>query len=288
MKVIQSWASICRLSAVLIAGGVLAAQETKPLPAPPTPGQAIQQAAQAAAHNRPKSGSLEVLTDTQGVDFGPYLQKLMGDVRTNWYELIPAAAENEKGKVVIEFKVQSDGEIMDMKLVSPSGDPALDRAAWGGIKAASPFQHLPSAFTGPHLALRFRFLYNPDATDMDGTASATAAPIVHAVLAKSIEDSGLPRYPKQGREHKVEGMVRLEAQIAPDGTVKSVTPLEGSLLLGAAASAAIRKWTFHPARIDGKAVADKVRINVEFRLDGEQVRAQVASPEIPLAAFPAP
>ena len=30
-------------------------------------------------------GPLEVLTDTMGVDFGPYLQRVLHDVRMNWY-----------------------------------------------------------------------------------------------------------------------------------------------------------------------------------------------------------
>ena len=37
-----------------------------------------------------------------------------------------------------------------------------DRAAKGGITAVNPFQPLPATFRGEYLALRFRFLYNPD------------------------------------------------------------------------------------------------------------------------------
>ena len=28
---------------------------------------------------------LDILSDTQGVDFGPYLQRIVQDVRQNWY-----------------------------------------------------------------------------------------------------------------------------------------------------------------------------------------------------------
>ena len=49
-----------------------------------------------------------------------------------------------------------------MKLVAPSGDVAMDRAAWGGITSSVPFGPLPTEFHGPYLALRFRFYYNPD------------------------------------------------------------------------------------------------------------------------------
>jgi hypothetical protein len=52
-----------------------------------------------------------------------------------------------------------------MRLTAGSGDIALDRAAWVGISASNP-RPLPSDFTGPYLALRIRFLYNPDESDL--------------------------------------------------------------------------------------------------------------------------
>jgi TonB family protein len=147
-------------------------------------GEAIQQATQAAAANRAAGGgqggdfglgtgahgrqlgALDILSDTQGVDFGPYLQRILEDVRQNWYHLIPESAEMKKGKLSIEFAITKDGNIADMRLVESSNDVALDRAAWGGIATSNPFPPLPSEFTGPFLALRFRFYYNPDKSDL--------------------------------------------------------------------------------------------------------------------------
>src|SRR5205807_3238808 len=110
-------------------------------------GSAIQQAAQAAAvkrgggggqegdfglgtgaHGR-QQGALDILSDTQGVDFGPYLQRILQDVKTNWYLLIPVSAEMKKGKLAIEFAITKDGQVAGMKLVASSGDVALDRPA---------------------------------------------------------------------------------------------------------------------------------------------------------------
>ena len=149
-----------------------------------TPGQAIQQATQGAAANRAAGGgqegdfglgtgargralgNLEILSDTQGVDFGPYLQRILQDVRENWYRAIPESAEMKKGKLQIEFAITKDGKVADMRLTAGSGDVALDRAAWAGISASNPFPPLPNNFTGPYLALRFRFYYNPDKADL--------------------------------------------------------------------------------------------------------------------------
>src|SRR5215469_7088938 len=108
-------------------------------------GSAIQQAAQAAAarrgggggqegdfglgtgaHGR-QLGALDILSDTQGVDFGPYLQRILQNVRENWYHLIPESAEMKKGKLAIEFAITKDGQVADMRLVASSGDVSLDR-----------------------------------------------------------------------------------------------------------------------------------------------------------------
>ncbi len=115
------------------------------------------------------AGNLEVLSDTQGVDFGPYLARVLQAVRMNWYNIIPEAARPpllERGKVSIEFAILPDGKVAGMHITSPSGDVSLDRAAWGGITASNPFSPLPSEFHGPYLALRFHFFYNPAKGDM--------------------------------------------------------------------------------------------------------------------------
>jgi TonB family protein len=170
--------------------------QTAQLQAPPRPnfnkymqgmsaGTAIQQATQAAAARRAggggqegdfginspahgrQVGNLEILSDTQGVDFGPYLARIVEDVRQNWYHLIPESAEMKKGKLAIDFAIMKDGHVQGLVVRASSGDPALDRPAYGSITASDPFPPLPSEFTGPYLELRFRFYYNPDKTDLE-------------------------------------------------------------------------------------------------------------------------
>jgi TonB family protein len=148
-------------------------------------GSAIQQAAEAAASRRGAGGAgqegdfglgtgahgaqmgpFEILSDTQGVDFAPYLQRILQVVRQNWYLLIPESAEMKKGKLAVEFAITKDGNVADMRLVASSGDVALDRPAWGSITNSNPFPPLPREFNGPYLTLRFRFYYNPDKADL--------------------------------------------------------------------------------------------------------------------------
>jgi len=156
---------------------------------PTTPGTSIQQAANATAASRggggyggaggdygfgvPNSrvmGNMDILSDTMGVDFGPYLSRVLHAVRLNWYNLIPNEARAplmKKGKVAIEFAILKDGGVAGMRLAAPSGDVSLDRAAWGGITGSNPFPPLPNEFRGQYLALRFHFYYNPDKSDLE-------------------------------------------------------------------------------------------------------------------------
>lgn len=152
-------------------------------------GSAIEQASRAAAMSRGggpgvggdyglgtgvRQGSirsqLDILSDTMGVDFSPYLQRILHDVRENWYQLIPEVARAplmKKGKVSIEFAILKNGQVAGLRVVGGSGDISLDRAAYGGITASNPFPPLPSEFRGSYLALRFHFYYNPDKHDLD-------------------------------------------------------------------------------------------------------------------------
>src|SRR6185369_13173655 len=152
-------------------------------------GSAIEQAARAAATNRggytggdggdyglgqgkqgnEAIGPMDVLSDTMGVDFGPYLARVLHDVKENWYRIIPESARAplmKKGKVSIEFAILKNGQVAGLQIVGTSGDVALDRAAYGGITASNPFPPLPSEFGGQYLALRFHFYYNPDKSDI--------------------------------------------------------------------------------------------------------------------------
>ena len=108
-------------------------------------------------------GGIDVLSDTMGVDFGPYLQRVLKTVKQNWYHLSPPAARAPKmmrGTVSIEFAILKTGKIAGMKLVERIGDVQMDKAAWQGI-TDSRFSPLPAEFLGQYLGLRLHFVYNP-------------------------------------------------------------------------------------------------------------------------------
>jgi TonB family protein len=142
--------------------GQTASPPTKPLP-------------EASCNATASYGPLEVLTDTMGVDFGPYLQRVVHDVKMNWYKFIPESAKVQRGKLTMEFSILKDGTVAGMRFVATSGEVALDRAAWGGITASNPFPPLPKEFGGQYIALRFTFYYNPDKADLDHPTTPTSS-----------------------------------------------------------------------------------------------------------------
>jgi TonB family protein len=147
-----------------------------------SPGDAIRQSLEAAARGRaagPGEGTGDslsqfrnfdpnfstegpvILSDTRGVDFGPYLARVVWNVRRNWYAVIPVTARlGTKGRVAIVFEILKDGSVPELRLVASSGSDPLDRAAIAAIRASNPFPPLPEEFTGQHLVLQFIFLYN--------------------------------------------------------------------------------------------------------------------------------
>jgi TonB family protein len=105
----------------------------------------------------------QILSDTQGVDFTAYLRRIVADTKRNWEPLIPEEVQApllKKGIVGIRFSILPSGQIGSMTLETPSGDQALDKAAWWAITSEGQFPPLPKEFHGPQLELRFGFFYN--------------------------------------------------------------------------------------------------------------------------------
>ena len=109
------------------------------------------------------NGAYQILTPTEGVDFSDYMQRVLASVRRNWYAVMPESAQlGDRGRVVLEFSIRRDGSVPndDPQRLLGSGKEPLDRAAVSAIRSSNPFDHLPPAFSGPEIRLRFIFLYN--------------------------------------------------------------------------------------------------------------------------------
>jgi TonB family protein len=100
-----------------------------------------------------------VFFDTQGFDLGPWANRVVAIVRSNW--IVPVAAElGVKGVVGVSFQVERSGRIININVISTSGTPSFDQAAVNALKTSNPFPALPADFPRPVLPGVFRFYYN--------------------------------------------------------------------------------------------------------------------------------
>lgn len=68
-----------------------------------------------------------------------------------------------------------------------------------------------------------------------------------------------PDYPAAVKAANLGGVVRVQAVVAPDGTVRTIQLLQGDLLLGESAMRAIRQWKYAPAATD-----ETLTMKIEF------------------------
>ncbi len=75
-----------------------------------------------------------------------------------------------------------------------------------------------------------------------------------------------PEYPEKARKLMVEGVVKLHAIIAQDGTVRELRVMDGQPLLNQAALEAVKQWRYQPTMLLGKPVEVDTEIDVVFQL----------------------
>ena len=78
-------------------------------------------------------------------------------------------------------------------------------------------------------------------------ASALTVPLMlHGEEARKVKSSVPPEYPELARRLNIRGTARVEATVAPDGTVTAVKELGGNPLLIDALVRAVKKWKYEP------------------------------------------
>lgn len=96
--------------------------------------------------------------DPQGADFTQWYNQFKNEVYRNWIVPQPALM-GFRGHVDIEFTVQRDGSLTNMKVLKSTGTPALDRAAQNAL-LGSRFLPLPNDFSPPNVSMQVTFFYN--------------------------------------------------------------------------------------------------------------------------------
>jgi len=98
------------------------------------------------------------------------------------------------------------------------------------------------------------------------TVAESALRVSPETMEKRIVTKVEPVYPEAARKAGLQGLVVMDAVIAPDGSVKRLRPVSGPDLLAQSATAAVQSWKFEPYLSSGKPVEVETTIAIEFRL----------------------
>ena len=112
-------------------------------------------------------------------------------------------------------------------------------------------------------------------SEADVTISAPNAPSSNTTVnelqagtsgAAKIVRMPRPVYPPEAKAAGVSGVVKLNAVIGADGTIKNLEVISGHPLLVPAALEAVKQWVYQPTLLNGSPVEVKTEISVNFTL----------------------
>jgi TonB family protein len=106
--------------------------------------------------------AVELLTDTRAEGLGPFVARVIQDVRIS----VRGSADNGNAKAqykdattVMEFDVLQDGQIKGLSLVQASGNDALDKACLQALATINGFPAPPKDPSHPTLKWRVTVYY---------------------------------------------------------------------------------------------------------------------------------
>ncbi|MBW4040252.1 MAG: TonB C-terminal domain-containing protein [Acidobacteria bacterium] len=105
------------------------------------------------------SQSVDLLSDTQGVNFRPYMKAILSEIDDQWSTRVPEGAH--PGSTEIRLTVKPDGSISEMHMDGSTKDDGLNRAAWSSLTSLGQLPPLPAKFHGANLEMRIHFVVNP-------------------------------------------------------------------------------------------------------------------------------
>jgi protein TonB len=79
-----------------------------------------------------------------------------------------------------------------------------------------------------------------------------------------------PVYPPIAKTVRSQGVVKMEAIIAADGSIRNLKVVSGPPLLVEAAMSAVRQWRYNPTLLNGVAVEVLTEIDITFTLTGDR------------------
>jgi TonB family protein len=235
---------------------------------------------QTVAERVPNVSGFEVLSKATPEELKNYPFRILAGIRNHWFAQLrelEKSADWKPGTAVVEFEINRDGSLGDVRVVDSAGNAALDTAASQAISTAVPFPILPETYPGQKLRFRYHFGYDQPTTSEAPMCSGPnwgAHPtdyqvrkVGNGVEAPRTTHAADPEYSDAARRMKYQSRVRLAGTVDPQGKFTDLCVLvPAGAGLDEKAMSAVRTWRFEPASLGGEPVAVRINVEVDFRL----------------------
>ena len=247
----------------------------------PQPSDATAPASgQAIAERVPNVTGFEVLSKATPQELKNYPFRILAGIRNHWFQELRELEKStdwKPGIAVVEFEINRDGSLGDVRVVDSAGNTALDSAASQAISTAVPFPVLPETYPGQKLRLRYHFGYDQPTSSEAPMCSGPnwgAHPtdyqvrkVGNGVEAPRATHSADPEYSDAARRMKYQSRVRLAGTVDMQGTFTDLCVLvPAGAGLDEKAMSAVKTWRFEPASLGREPVAVRINVEVDFRL----------------------
>jgi len=78
----------------------------------------------------------------KGIDFIAYQNRMLSTIKDNWAWV----GQRTNLRVVVQFGIRENGDIVGLKIVAPSGDPSYDESVLRALKKSSPLPAPPESY----------------------------------------------------------------------------------------------------------------------------------------------
>ena len=123
-----------------------------------TPGADISQTKE-ESEPPPTLDQETISLDTKDQRYVSYATLIKGKIGSQWR--YPSAARDRliEGQLMVLFSLVKQGEVIEIKVINPSGYPVLDEEAVRAVKTAAPFPPFPDHVTVKRLNIQASFDY---------------------------------------------------------------------------------------------------------------------------------
>lgn len=177
---------------------------------------------------------------------------------------VPATAGSFEGWKQASVDVDADGRVTAVELV----DELPEAMATVMQREIATWQFTPARIDGQAVSSRTHVSYALRAKAMDDDQYGVEIVGVRNGPRLTLQQ-GL-HYPEQALRRSIQGTVYLRVWFGADGKVTDVEPADGNQahkMLVSVAQRAVRTWRFEPEQVDGRPVAGRVVVPVQYCLE---------------------